>query len=454
MDRLRLKHVVVLIMSVCLFLPMQVKAHDIPSRITLQIYIHPQADQLNILMRVPMEAMGEIIFPTRGPGYLNFAELDSELESAVNVYLTEAISVFEDGVELDNQEISAIRVALPSDRSFVDYNSAYETVNSPPLTDSVDLLWQQAVLDVLMTFPINAQDSRFAIDSELSRLGLQTNTVLRFVLPQGNERVFNYFGNPGLIQLDPSLLQSLARFIVMGFWHILEGSDHLLFLFCLVIPLRSIRELIPVITAFTIAHSVTLIGSAFGLVPQALWFPPLIETLIALSIVYMALENILRAQVRHRWVVTYCFGLIHGFGFSFLLAETMQFAGGNLFSSLLAFNVGVELGQIMVLLITVPLLRLLLHYVSNIWITVILLSSLIAHSAWHWLLERWTTLMAYNFSWPVANANLFLASLRWGMLAIIAVGILWGMHELFRYTRILEASKPGNSYETKDYGIW
>ena len=79
--------------------------------------------------------------------------------------------------------------------------------------------------------------------------------------------------------------------------HILEGTDHLLFLLCLVIPFRRLRPLVVIVTSFTVAHSITLIASAFGFGPDALWFPPLIETLIAVSIVYMALENIVYAAL-------------------------------------------------------------------------------------------------------------------------------------------------------------
>ena len=101
----------------------------------------------------------------------------------------------------------------------------------------------------------------------------------------------------------------------------------------------------------------TLIASAYGMAPDSLWFPPLIETLIAISIVYMAFENIVGAKLQRRWVVTFAFGLVHGFGFSFLLRERLQFAGDHLVASLLAFNVGVEIGQLLVLLDRDPAAR-------------------------------------------------------------------------------------------------
>src|SRR4029453_18479606 len=152
------------------------------------------------------------------------------------------------------------------------------------------------------------------------------------------------------------------RFVVSGFWHILEGTDHLLFLCCLVIPFRRLRPLIIIVTSFTVGHSISLIPSAFGFVPDALWFPPLIETLIAVTIVYMALENIVYAamgklgrDVSRRWIIA--FGLVHGFGFSFALRQSLQFAGGHLLTALFGFNLGVEIGPIAVLLVLIPLLN-------------------------------------------------------------------------------------------------
>src|SRR4030095_13739841 len=117
----------------------------------------------------------------------------------------------------------------------------------------------------------------------LAPLGINTISVLHFVTPSGTERVFQYSSNPGLVRLDPSWLQAAGTFVALGFEHILGGFDHLLFVLCLVVPIRRVRPLIAVITSFTVAHSITLIASALGLAPDALWFPPLIETLIAVS---------------------------------------------------------------------------------------------------------------------------------------------------------------------------
>jgi hypothetical protein len=413
-------------------------AHEIPSRVTVYAFVKPEGNVLTALLRVPMEAFSEISFPLTGPGFLQFSEADFSLRDAAQVYITESIDFFENGQLLVDKQLQATRVSLPSDRSFTSFDEALSNALSPSLEDGVNLFWRQGVLDVLVTYPIQSESSDFSINPQLGTLSNETTTVLKFLVPNGAERAFNLVGNPGIVDLDPSWLQATLRFITMGFDHIIAGIDHLLFLFCLVLPLRNLKALIPVITSFTVAHSITLIGSAFGIAPSVLWFGPLIETLIAISIVYMAFENIVGARLQHRWVVTFAFGLIHGFGFSFLFSDTLQFAGGHLFSSLLAFNIGVEIGQLLVLLIAIPVLNILFKYFVGERIGIILISALLAHSAWHWMLERGEQFNQFTLQMPVFDAGFFAGLMRWVMMFIVIGIALWGMYELFRRFSLVE----------------
>jgi HupE/UreJ protein len=260
-------------------------------------------------------------------------------------------------------------------------------------------------MDVLLEYPIRSDRSDFALSFRVDRLGLRVATALRFLPPDGAVRAFEFHGDPGYLPLDPSWRQAAFRFVVDGFWHILGGTDHLLFLACLVIPFRRLRPLVVIVTAFTVAHSISLIASAFGFVPDALWFPPLIETLIAVTIVYMALENIVCAamgrdsqdDLSRRWMIAFAFGLVHGFGFAFALKESFQFAGDYLLTALFAFNVGVEIGQLAVLVVLIPALALLFRYVVAERLGIIILSALVAHTAWHWMLERGEQLAKFPF---------------------------------------------------------
>jgi len=280
------------------------------------------------------------------------------------------------------------------------------------------------MLDSWFEYPIRSEQSRFSLHSQLARLGVRVVTVLRFVAPGGAVRAFEFTGDAGLVRLDPRWHQAALRFVELGFFHILEGTDHLLFLFCLVIPFRRFRALIPVVTSFTAAHSITLIASAYNLGPDVLWFPPLIETLIAISVVSMALENIVGGStVRRRWMMSFGFGLVHGFGFSFALRQSLQFAGSHLLASLLSFNIGVQLGQLLVLVLLVPILELLFRMVAERMGTIIA-SAIVAHTGWHWMLERWDRLSQYRVQGPEWNVALAASIMRWLMLAFFLAGLI------------------------------
>jgi hydrogenase/urease accessory protein HupE len=135
--------------------------------------------------------------------------------------------------------------------------------------------------------------------------------------------------------------------------HILLGLDHVLFVVSLAWAVRGLRELAGVVTAFTLAHSLTLALGALDLVALE---PAWVESAIALSILYVALENILVKEPKGRYVVAFLFGLVHGFGFSYVLRD-LGLPEEGVLPSLLAFNLGVELGQ---LALVAPLLPLVL----------------------------------------------------------------------------------------------
>jgi hypothetical protein len=412
-------------------------AHDIPADITVQAFIKPEGQALHYLVRVPMKAMRDIEFPKRGPGFLDMARVDEYLHDAAEQWISNFTEIDENDTRLPKPRIVDARVSVESDRSFASYEQAAAHVKGPRLPDNIDLYWDQAMLDVLMDYPIQSDRSRFSIHPEYERLGLHVVTVLRFLPPNGAVRPFEFTEDPGLLRLDPSWLQASLRFVQLGFWHILGGIDHLLFLFCLVIPFRRFRALITIVTSFTIAHSLTLIASAFNLGPDALWFPPLIETLIAISILYMALENIVGSNAHLRWMIAFGFGLVHGFGFSFALRQTMQFAGSHLLTSLLSFNIGVELGQLLVLALLVPVLELLFRYAVEERVGTIILSAIVAHTAWHWMIDRFERLRQFQFEWPALTASFMLTVVRWGIVVVVLGGLVWILKP--RITRITRA---------------
>ena len=417
----------VLVAVLILLLPPVAAAHDIPNDVTVQAFVKPSGERLLLLVRAPLKAMRDVEFPKRGPGYLDLQRVDATLHDAARLWLSDAIQLYEGETRLPNPRIVETRVSLESDKSFASYEEALAHITGARLPNETEIYWNQALLDVLFEYPIQSEQSNFSIQPGLARLGLRVVTVLRFLPSNGVVRAFEFTGDPGLVRLDPRWHQAALRFVESGFFHILDGTDHLLFLFCLVIPFRRFRPLVAVVTAFTVAHSITLIASAYNFAPDALWFPPLIETLIATSIVYMALENIVEKRVerrlQHRWMIAFGFGLVHGFGFSFALRETMQFAGSHLLTSLLSFNVGVELGQLLVLALLIPALKVLFRYVVAERMGTIILSALVAHTGWHWMIERAGQLK--QFPWPTLDAALLASAMRWLIAMLIIGGLVW-----------------------------
>jgi len=422
---------VALVAALTFTLPSGTSAHDIPNDVTVQAFVKPVGERLHLLLRVPLRACRDVDFPKRGPGYLDLARADAALRDAATQWLADAIQLYEGDQRLPSPQVVETRVSLESDKSFASYEEALAHVTGARLPNDTEFYWNQGLLDVLFEYPIHSDQSDFSIHAGLARLGLRVVTVLRFLPPGGVVRAFEFTGDPGLVKLDPRWHQAARRFVEAGFFHILDGTDHLLFLLCLVIPFRRFRPLLVVVTAFTVAHSVTLIASASNLAPEALWFPASIETLIAISIVYMALENIVGSNVQRRWMIAFGFGLVHGFGFSFALRETLQFAGSHLLASLLSFNVGVELGQLLVLALLIPVLKVLFRYVVAERIGTIILSALVAHTGWHWMIERADRLK--QFRWPAPSAAMLASAMRWLMLILVLTGLVWLASGMLRH---------------------
>ena len=432
--------------AIVFLLPLCARAHDIPNDVTVQMFVKPEGQHLHVLVRVPLKAMRDILFPQRGPGYLDIERASALLPDAAKLWIAGFFEVYEGDTLLPNPQVIATRVSLPSDLSFTSYEGALAHITGAPLPESTDVYWDQTMMDVLFDGPIQSESSRFSIQPRVARLGLRVITVLRFLPPGGAVRAFEFDGDPGIVRLDPRWYQAALNFVHLGFLHILDGTDHLLFLFCLVIPFRRLRALIPVVTAFTVAHSITLIASAYNFAPDFLWFPPLIEMLIAASIVYMAFENIAGANsLQRRWMIAFGFGLVHGFGFSFALRQSLQFAGTHMLTSLLSFNVGVELGQLLVLVLMIPVLQLFFRYAVAERMGTIILSAIVAHTAWHWMLDRGSVLRQFRFEWPALDAALLATVLRWLMFFLILAGILGLFRMAVRWLSARFAPATGES---------
>ena len=180
---------------------------------------------------------------------------------------------------------------------------------------------------------------------------------------------------------------SFFTFLVLGVEHILTGYDHLLFLFALLVVCRDLRSIATVITCFTVAHSITLGLAALDIVKLS---PKVVEPMIAASIAYVGIENLMRGDSpKWRWLITFLFGLVHGLGFADALKELGIGSGQfGIVLPLVGFNLGVEIGQLSVAAIVLPILWQLRRQTVIIRRLVPVCSALVAFAGGYWMVER------------------------------------------------------------------
>ena len=192
----------------------------------------------------------------------------------------------------------------------------------------------------------------------------------------------------GAAPAPEAVVPSFWGFLRLGIAHIWTGYDHLLFLFGLLVVCRSFRSIVAIISCFTVAHSITLALATLNIVniPSRI-----VEPMIAASIFYVGVENLVRrgAEPRGRWALTFAFGLIHGFGFASVLRELGIGSGGrSLVMPLFTFNLGVEIGQVTIAAIALPIIWQLRKRPGFIRRGVPILSALVAAAGLYWFLER------------------------------------------------------------------
>lgn len=231
----------------------------------------------------------------------------------------------------------------------------------------------------------------------------QTYTVLSLLPPNYRVVLGTFSGEGGQLFADaqqptleipeqggpatPSVVSpGLGGWIQLGMKHIFQGFDHLAFLLALLLVGGSLKRVLWMVTSFTVAHSITLGATALGFILLDPQLTRWVEAAIAVSIIYVAAENLLLREHRHRALITFLFGLIHGFGFASALGA--YGLGAQVASSLLGFNLGVELGQAVIVMALLPLVRLIQRRPKvNLW-TVRVLSSVILCAGAAWLLQR------------------------------------------------------------------
>lgn len=404
------------------------RAHEFTLDAAINAFVTVEPGEAHLVARAPLYLFKSTRFPVKNIE-IDVPQSGAAIERALAA-IQKDIVIFENGRKLTASRATG-RLSLPSDRSFQSYDEALRHVSEPVAPDT-QIYIDQGYVDAHITYPLQTTNPEMFIRTTAGpEFGDALKVTVRYKPLDGESRTLIMTSRGGTVALNPTWWRAASGFVVLGMEHILTGFDHMLFLLCLIIPLRGWRQVLAIVTTFTVAHSFTLIGSAFHLAPGGAWFPPFVETTIAASIVYMALENIIGVDFARRMLITGMFGLVHGFGFSYGLQENLQFAGTHLLVSLFAFNIGIELGQMLVLAIMLPALLVVRRYVLPGRVGMIILSALVAQTGWQWMMERGGALL--NVPWPRPTVAGLATLFFWIAGILLAAGGLRSIAKRLRF---------------------
>jgi len=275
--------------------------------------------------------------------------------------------IFADGtiIKISNKKLKPIvgRVVaypLSKQKPFSTLNEAKSSLSSEVYnSDYKEAFIGDTIIDIELIYSTNKKTKKFTIQSLLNPGLIKQEQTANLIINHTNKKP-SIYRITGLldksVNITNSAIKAFSTFVINGFIHILEGYDHILFILCLIVGAQNLKSLFWRITGFTIGHSITISFGFFNIILNYLWFIPFIETTIAISIVYAAFLALWGKEHKNIILITVLIGLLHGFGFSFILSEILSIDSMNLWQSLLGFNVGVELGQLLIAVIVWPCL--------------------------------------------------------------------------------------------------
>jgi hypothetical protein len=338
-----------------------------------------------LLVRTPLVLLASFSLPKRGLGYLDLARIDEALGKAAEA-AGRQIALSEDGVQLV-PTVRASRISVLSDRSFSSYATALAHIEGPPLPVDTDLFWNQGFFDTELEYPIRSPGSALSIRVNVApELGRRVKLRLGFLPVDGTVQIFELPGNSDWVPFEPRWHDAAWRFLKSGFVDAF-AIDRLLFLLCLVAPFRRFGSLLAVVMVMTGLQALTLTALAEGVVIDARWLTPLFDTCVGAAVVLLAIGNLASPSLRHRWFIGAIIGALGGFGLGRMLSALWQFAGAHTIVSVVSFNVGIALGDVVSLVLVLGVVHLLVARVIGLPLTVIVLSAVLGHLGWHWMID-------------------------------------------------------------------
>ena len=405
---------------------------DVPSEIVLQGFLKQEGNRARLLVRVPLILLQTAALPRRGPGYLDLAHIDEKL-SEVAQSAGRQIEINDDGSPLIPM-VRASRVSPLSDRSFATYETALALLDGPKLPVDTELFWNQGYFDAALEYPLRTPDAHLSIRSNVAP-ELERRVKLRLIfLPAGAPpRNYEMQSGSGWIPLDPTAIEAIALSLKRGFADSF-AFNRLVFLLCLIAPFRNLRGLLAIVIVMAGMQALTMTANGAHWLSGVPWLQPFAEVALATAVLLLAVGNLGAPSLRRRWFLASVISAIGGFAIGQLFAESWQFSGAHPIAAALAYNAGIIIGAVAILIVSLIALRVLFAYVLGAPLGVIVLSALLALVAWQWLLDGLHGLRQATDP-GVSSASLF-AFARWLLPAVLVGGMAYFLPRGFGGERV------------------
>jgi hypothetical protein len=396
----------------------------LPESVEVRALAGREAGNLRLLVRVPLSVIRDIQFPVkRDTDYLDLSAIQTILPAAARYWIQGCFEVYENRERITDIEIAKTRISPFSDDSFRSFESALAHFSEAPPGNNVNLIWNQAWLDIDFHYSLEPGQSVIALEPKVASLAAHVTTQIQYVADRST-REFVFDGNPGLIYLEPRFSDVAIQFIEHGFSNVVRSPDLALFIFCLVLPFRRLRDVRLLALVFAAAITTGLIAPAFGSFARSVWLRPLVETASALLILFVAVANILKAHSPGRIMLAASGGILYGISAFTGLAGKLQFSGTYRQTGSFAYWLGLLLAAEFALGILLPAILILLRPNTK-RLELIVVSGLAADTALGWLQESWLQLRKLPWRMPVLDVSFIALLLQILAILLFVGGCYW-----------------------------
>jgi len=411
----------------------------VPEVVNIKAFAKEAAGRLELLVRVPLAAVKDVQFPTRGDGdTLDLPALKSMLPGAAKYWISSAFEASDRGERLAAPEVEDTIISIASDQSFDSYEAALAHFTSPDLPAQEQLFWQQVWFDIRFLYALKAGEPHISINPKVADLGVRVFTDLTSVSPAGDRRTFTFEGDPGLVYLEPRSTDAAKQFVSRGAGFVLRSAEFLLLLFCLALPFRHYRQFLPALLTFAGALALALLATMVGVASDTVWFHPLSETLAVVFIILAACANIAgRVTPRRRALFALGAGAAFGLLCASYLTGQLQFAGAHAVVGGLTFGAGVLLATAGVVALLIPVLSLLFSFARVEPLERVIVSALAADTSWGWLGDNWAQLRKIPVR-PAFDAGMLVLALRGLAVLVLIAGLVWFVNEWLKSQRFAD----------------